>query len=140
MHQKIVDSILKGLKEDRSEYFTDFFRYLEFDKRLQASPNIVYAILKETVPLIPPYLPFTELSNMLFQFVAENGEELQALMYSREYITDSSVLRKATNKFVDRVATVTLDQFKDGKISSGEPSVRHYGPPYDNVDFPFADK
>ncbi len=140
MHQQLVDSILKNLKGDRSLYFSDFFRALEGDKRSQNSPNIVYAVMKETVPLIPPYLPAAELIDMLFKFVAENGEELQTIMYSREYVTDNSVLHKITNKFIERVATLAIDRYNDGNLDTGEPSKRHYGPPYDNVDFPFADK
>ncbi|MBT3991682.1 MAG: hypothetical protein HON14_07740 [Rhodospirillaceae bacterium] len=139
MHQKIIKDVVSNLDEERSKYFGIVLNTLANDSRAQLAPNLVYAVLKEVVALVPPYLPSNDFINMLFGFVGDNAQKITAVMYSHQYVTDSLVLQMVTNDFVDQVIEMTYQMHQEGAIETGEKKVRSYSWPYDNADFPFAD-
>jgi hypothetical protein len=139
MHQQIVQSALAALDRDRAKYFADVMPLLEMDSRTQAEPNLIYAVLKETMHLIPPYLPRAEFVDLLHTYVHQNRDALNFVLYSAAYVTNSQVLAETAMPFVQDVVSKTFDLHEDGTIETGEPSVRRYGWPYENVDFPYAD-
>jgi hypothetical protein len=139
MHQKIVKDVVANLDEERSKYFGIILNALEHDSRTNLAPNLLYAVLKEVVALVPPYMPSNEFINLLFGFVGTNSQKITSVMFSSPYVTDSSVLRSVTNDFVDQVVEKTLKLHQSGEIETDEKKVRSYSWPYDNADFPFAD-
>ena len=70
-------------------------------------PNLLYAVLKEVMSVVPPYLPSKDSVNMLFGFVGDNSQKITSVIYSSQYVTDSSVLQFVTNDFVDNVIETT---------------------------------
>jgi len=139
MHQKIIEDVVANLDEERSKYFGVILSALEQDSRTKLVPNLLYAVLKEVVTLVPPYMAPNEFIDMLFEFVSANSQKITTVMFSSPYVTDSSVLRPVTNNFVDQVIEKILQLHQQGEIETGEKKVRSYSWPYDNVDFPFAD-
>jgi hypothetical protein len=139
MHQKIIKDVVANLDEERSKYFGIILNALEHDSRTNLAPNLLYAVLKEVVALVPPYMPSNEFINLLFGFVGTNSQKITSVMFSSPYVTDSSVLRSVTNDFVDQVIEKTLQLHQAGEIETDEKKVRSYSWPYDNADFPFAD-
>ena len=139
MHQKIIKDIVGNLDSERAEYFSEILRALEHDSRTELVPNILYAVLKEVVVLVPPYLATPEFINLLFDFVRENSQRITSAMYSSQYVTDSSVLQSVTNEFVEKIIEITYDKHEDGTVDTREKKVRSYSWPYENVDFPFAE-
>ena len=139
MHQKIIQDVVNNLDDERTKYFGIILASLEHDPRTQLVPNLVYAVLKEVMAVIPPYLPSNEFLNMLFEFVGDNAQKITSVIYSNRYVTDSSVLQFVTNEFVDNVIEMTYHLHQKGQIETGERSVRRYSWPYENADFPFAD-
>ncbi len=139
MHQQIVQSALAALDGDRAKYFADVMPLLEMDSRTQAEPNLIYAVLKETMHLIPPYLPRAEFVDLLHAYIRENRDSLNFVLFSSAYITNSQVLAETAMPFVQDVVSKTFDLHEAGTIETGEPTVRHYAWPYENVDFTYAE-
>jgi|TARA_B100000315_G_scaffold260369_1_gene321191 hypothetical protein len=139
MHQKIIQDVIDNLGEERAKYFGAILASLEHDTRTQLVPNLLYAVLKEVVAVVPPYLPANDFINLLFAFVGDNSQKLTSVMFSSQYVTDSSVLQSVTNEFVEKVIETTYQLHQQGAIEIGERKVRSYSWPYENADFPFAD-
>ena len=139
MHQKIIQDVINNLDDERTKYFGIILASLEHDSRTQLVPNLVYAVLKEVMTVVPPYLPANEFVNLLFRFVGDNSQKITSVIYSSQYVTDSSVLQFVTNEFVDNVIETTYQLHQKGEIDTGERKVRSYSWPYENADFPFAD-
>jgi hypothetical protein len=130
---------LAALDDYRAKYFADVMPLLEMDSRTKAEPNLIYAVLKETMHLIPPYLPRAEFVDLLHPYVRENRESLNFLLFSSAYIISSQVLAEFAMVFVQDVVSKTSDLHESGDYERGEPTVRRYGWPYENVDFPHAE-
>jgi len=139
VHHRIVEQVLANLDDERARYFGLIFQMLEHDPRAKPNPNVLYTVLKETVPMIPPYLEATDFLNLLFAFIHENEQKLTAIMFSGQFVTDPGIVRKVTDQFVNQVVAMTFDMHSQGQIKTGEPTVRRYSWPYENADFPFAD-
>lgn len=127
------------MDDERARYFGLIFQMLEHDPRAKVTPNILYTVLKETVPLIPPYLDAADFLNVLFAFVQENQRAITTIMFSSDFITDPKCMRKVTDSLVNKIVDLTFEMHDQGRIKTGEPTVRRYAWPMDNADFPFAD-
>jgi len=140
IHKKIFESVLAQLDVETAEYYSDIANKLEADPRVQAAPNLVFLVLKDTAPFLPKYLPASEFINELLKFVKMHSSELAHVIYSREFVTDPDALRGITAKFVGRVMEVILEHYDDGQIAGEEKqSVHTVSWPYDEVDFPYFD-
>jgi len=139
VHQKIIQDVINNLDDERTKYFGVVLASLEHDSRTQLVPNLVYAVLKEVMTVVPPYLQSNEFINLLFGFVGDKAQKLTSVIYSSQYVTDSSVLQCVTNEFVDKIIETTYQMHQQGEIETGEKKVLSYSWPYDNADFPFAD-
>ena len=139
LHRKILEPVLASLDGERASYFHSIVEKLEADPRADRAPNLIYLVLKETVPILPIYLEADKLIGLLLEFVSVNRGELNKVLYSREYINDPNCINKVTNKFVTEILSSTLKKYDDGEINTGEQSVYRVSWPYTDVDFPFSD-
>ena len=140
IHKKIFESVLSQLDVETAEYFSDIANKLEADPRVQAAPNLVFLVLKDTAPYLPKYLPASEFINELLKFVKAHSAELGSIIYSREFVTDPDAMRGITAKFVGRVMEVILENYDEGAIEGEEKqSIHTVSWPYDEVDFPYVD-
>lgn len=139
MHKRIIQDVVKSFNGERSTYFEAVLSALDRDSRTLIAPNILYAVLREIMPLVPPYLPTDDFINRLFGFVRNNSAKIMTVMFSSQYVTDHAVLQSVTNEFVDNIIEVTYQMHEAGTINTGEEKIRSFSWPYDNADFPFAD-
>ena len=139
LHRKILEPILADLDGERAAYFYKIVEKIEKDPRAERTPNLIYLVLKETVPFLPTYLDPDLLIQNLLTFVHDNKQAMNQTLYSREYVGNPSIIRKFTDKFVTEVLESTLEKFDDGKIDTGEKKVYRVSWPYDDVEFPFVD-
>lgn len=139
IHRKILEPVLARLDGETASYFNKMVEKLEADPRADRSPNLVYLVLKETVPFLPIYLDTDQLISQLLQFVSANRGELNKLLYSREYVNDPNCIKRVTNIFVAEILSSTLEKYEEGEIETGEQSVYRISWPYTDVEFPFAD-
>ena len=139
VHKKILEPVLERLDGERAGYFAKVIEKLDEDPRTERAPNLVFLVLKETVPYLPIYLEPKLLIFQLLTFVHKNRRDLNQLIYSPEYINDPDSIKKITNKFVAEIMETTLEKYDDGQIESGEQKVYRVSWPYNDVEFPFVD-
>lgn len=53
VHRKIVNPVLAKLNGDRAEFFNGLVDRIERDSRIETAPNLVFLVLKETIPYLP---------------------------------------------------------------------------------------
>ncbi len=139
LHRKIIEPVLAQLDGERAGYFQNLLEKLEADPRAEKTPNLIYLVLKETVPFLPTYLNPDQIISHLLLFVAENRGKLNRILYSREYVKDPDCIKEVTNKFVTEILSSTFEQYDAGNIETGEQKIYRVSWPYDTVEFPFLD-
>lgn len=139
LHRKIIDPLLATLDGERASYFQKIVEKLEEDPRTERAPNLIYLVLKQTIPYLPIYLEPPLLIGQLMLFVHDKRGELNRVLYSREYVNDPHCIKKVTDKFVAQVLASTLEQYEEGQIETGEKKVYRVSWPYSEVEFPFSD-
>jgi len=139
MHKRIAEKALAGLESEQAAYFADLIHEIEGDPRTQANPNLIFMVLRNTIPLLPIYLSKRELIERLYVFVDNNSARLNQSLFSKEFVTNERVLREVTDDFVDEVVSVALQRYEKGELESGEVRVHRVSWPYNDVDFPFED-
>jgi len=139
VHKRIAEQALAGLKDEQATYFADIIHEVAEDPRTQDFPNMMFMVLRNTIAMLPTYLPRRELIERLFAFVQINKAKLSRTMFSKEFVTNEKILREVTDLFVDEVVSVSLQRYEKGEIDSGEVRVHKVSWPYNNVDFPFED-
>jgi len=140
LHRKILEPILARLDGERAGYFTNLVEKLEQDPRVEPEANLIYLVLKETITFLPTYLQSDQMISQLLEFVQNNRSELNKVLYSRDYLHDTELIRNVTNRFVSSVLASTLEDYEDGKIETGEQKIYRVSWPYTDIDFPFVDK
>lgn len=140
LHRKILEPVLARLDGERAGYFTNLVEKLEQDPRVEPEANLIYLVLKETIAFLPTYLKSDQMISQLLNFVHNNRSELNKVLYSRDYLHDMELIRNVTNKFVSSVLALTLEDYEDGKIETGEQKIYRVSWPYTDIDFPFVDK
>lgn len=139
LHRKIVDDAIAHLPKEKASYFAGIAQRLEEDPRTQATPNLVFLVLKETLPMLPTNLSEGEFVDLLLGFVARNRRVLNSMIFDRRFIENPSFLRQITNDLVGEVVGRTLDLYRDGRIESGEQSFYRVTFPSGEGDFPYVD-
>ncbi len=140
LHRKILEPVLARLDGERAGYFTNLVEKIEQDPRVEPEANLVYLVLKETVAHLPTYLSSDQMISQLLAFVHKHRHDLNEILYSRDYLHDTELIRSVTNKFVSGILATTLEKYEDGQIDTGEQKVYRVSWPYTEVDFPFVDK
>ena len=135
----MLEATINRLDKARAEYFSDVLRKLKDDSRTERMPNMVYLILKETVMVLPIYLPKRELIDQLFVFLESNHNRLGKRLFDKKYINDPSFIRAVTNDFVHAVVDEIFERYKIGEIDGDEQIVHHFTWPYHDVDFPYQE-
>jgi hypothetical protein len=139
VHRRMIERVLGRLDEDRARYFGGVLRALDEDSRAEFLPNLVFLVLRESIQLLPVYLPQEEFLDRLFAFVAVNKDRLMRLIHSPRYIQQPACVREITNEFVVEVVDQVLARYRRGEIDSGERAVHRVQWPYDEIEFPYAD-
>lgn len=139
VHKRIAERVLDGLKDEKATYFSDIIHDVAEDVRTNEIPNIVFMVLRNTIPLLPTYLPKQELIERLFGFIETHMADLKRSLFSKEFVTNELVLREVTDLFVEEIVTVALHRYQKGELDSGEVRVHRVSWPYDEIDFPFED-
>jgi hypothetical protein len=86
VHRKIIDPVLKNLGPSRADYFNRFVDRVERDPRAETVPNLVYLVLRETIPYLPADLPQEELADRLLDFVIGSQGWLNRVIHDRRFI------------------------------------------------------
>ena len=139
MHQKLIEKVLASLDGEPAAYFSNIAEKVAKDPRTDASPNLVYLVLKETIPFLPTYLPIEEFLFLLFSFVRDNKRQLNQVIFDKSFIEHPDNIRRLTNVFVGQVLQQILEKYDDGKIDSQEPTVHNISWPLTEHDFPYID-
>jgi hypothetical protein len=137
LHKRLVQPVLERLDREKAVYFGALADGLAEDRRAQADGNLVFLVLKEAVALLPTALPRQDLVDLLIAFVHSNREELNRVIFSRDFIRDPGVLRPLANRFVGLVVDTLLERVRKGEVETGEGKVRRFAWPYTDTDFPF---
>ena len=139
LHKKLIESRLGDLDENTATYFSSIADRLQEDPRTQASPNLVFLVLKETLPYLPTYLPPDSFMDTLFAFVDRNHAELRKIIYGREYVEDVDIIRPVTDQFINDIMKEILTQYGEGELEVGESSEYRFNSTDDEFDFPYVD-
>lgn len=139
VHKRIAERVLDGLKEEKATYFSDIIHDVSEDPRTVEIPNVVFMVLRNTIPLLPTYLPKQELIDRLFGFIESHMADLNRSLFSKEFVTNERVLREVTDLFVEEIVMVALQRYEKGELDSGEVRVHRVSWPYNKIDFPFED-
>lgn len=130
MHRRIVEPVLENLDKDRAGYFVDIVTRAEEDPRTQHYPNLVFQLLRETIPLLPSYLEKTEFLDAMYLFLQKNQGAMKRKMFSPEYARRPEILQEVTGHFVNAIVDRTLAQYDEGDIDTGELTHMKYTWPY----------
>ena len=139
MHRKLIEPVLATLDGEQATYFSNIAEKVGSDPRTEAAPNLVYLVLKDTIPFLPTYLPSDEFLYELYLFVRDNKNKLNQVIFDASYIENPENIRRVTCVFVGRVLELILEKYDQGGIDSQEPTVHTISWPLDNVDFPYID-
>ena len=110
VHRKIIDPVLKNLGPSRADYFNRLVDRVERDPRTETVPNLVYLVLRETIPYLPADLPQEELADRLLDFVIGSQGRLNRVIHDRRFIEDPGRLAEVTKEFVLQVLASDMDQ------------------------------
>lgn len=142
-HRKILDPVLSRLGPDRAKYFNGLVATVERDPRTKTMPNLVYLVLKETIPYLPADFPEEDLADRLLNFVIGNQGRINRVIHDRRYIEDPGRLAELTKEFVLQMLASAMDQHQANQIQAAK--VREAKtylfsyPDGDEDDFPYRD-
>ncbi|MCH7550185.1 MAG: hypothetical protein IIC55_04680 [Proteobacteria bacterium] len=143
VHRKIIDPVLSALGQDRADYFNRLVDRVERDPRTETAPNLVYLVLRETIPYLPADFPQEDLADRLLDFVIGNHERLNRIIHDRRYIEDPGRLAEVTKEFVLQVLASAMDQHQVNEIQAAKvrqaKTYRFSYPDGDEDDFPYRD-
>ncbi|MCH7937806.1 MAG: hypothetical protein IH994_12070 [Proteobacteria bacterium] len=143
IHRKIIDPVLSRLGQDRADYFNRLVDRVERDPRTETVPNLVYLVLKETIPYLPADFPEDELADRLLDFVIVNQGRLNRVIHDRRYMEDPGRLAGLTKEFVLQVLASAMDQHQVNEIQTAKvrkaKTYRFSYPEGDEADFPYGD-
>ena len=143
VHRKIIDPVLSAHGQDRADYFNRLVDRVERDPRTETAPNLVYLVLRETIPYLPADFPQEDLADRLLDFVIGNHERLNRIIHDRRYIEDPGRLAEVTKEFVLQVLASAMDQHQVNEIQAAKvrqaKTYRFSYPDGDEDDFPYRD-
>lgn len=143
LHRKLVEPALARLDGESATYFTQLSDHLAEDPRVEDVANLVFLLLKESMPYLPTYLPYRELSDRLLGFADANRVALNRAIFDRGFIVDSDgpkAFRKLANVFVHGVVAEIMKRYDEGDVDGGQRAAFRFSWPYDTDDFPYAEE
>ena len=142
VHRKIIDPVLKNLGPSRADYFNRLVDRVERDPRTETMPNLVYLVLRETIPYLPADLPQEELADRLLDFVIGSQGWLNRVIHDRRFIEDPGRLAEVTKEFVLQVLALAMDQHQVNEIQAAKvrqaKTYRFSCPEGDEDDIPYG--
>ena len=143
VHRKILDPVLSKLGPGRVDYFNSLVDRVERDPRTETAPNLVYLVLKETIPYLPTDFPPEDLTDRLLDYVIANQGRLNRVIHDRRYIEDPGRLAELTKEFVLQLLASAIDQHLVNEIQAAKVqeanTYRFSYPEGDEDDFPYRD-
>ena len=142
VHRKIIDPVLKNLGPSRADYFNRLIDRVERDPRTETVPNLVYLVLRETIPYLPADQPQEELADRLLDFVIGSQGWLNRVIHDRRFIEDPGRLAEVTKEFVLQVLALAMDQHQVNEIQAAKvcqtKACRFSSPEGDEDDIPYG--
>jgi len=144
VHRRIVNPALEALSGERAVYFSALVERIGKDNRTEDVSNLIYMVLKETIPYLPIELSPVDLINRLFVFVEDNHAGLNKILFDPEYLKTPSLFSEATKAFVLQVLSSTLEQHEIEELQKAKAlaaDTYHFSWPDDgsNQSFPYDD-
>ena len=106
-------------------------------------PNLVYLVLRETIPYLPADLTQEELADRLLDFVIGSQGWLNWVIHDRRFIEDPGRLAEVTKEFVLQVLASDMDKHQVNEIQAAKvrqaKTYRFSYPEGDEDDFPYRD-
>ncbi|MBT3306827.1 MAG: hypothetical protein HN377_10145 [Alphaproteobacteria bacterium] len=145
MHKRLVNPALAALSGDRASYFTGLVEQVERDPRIEHSANLVYLILKETIPFLPTDLAPADLINQVFAFAAANRARFNKILFDPRYLENPALFSEVTKEFVLGVLSAAMDQHQlieaEAAKEQAANTYRFSWPDYDSENpFPYDDE
>lgn len=144
VHRRLVNPALAGLAGERAVYFSSLADRVEKDRRSEAVSNLVFMVLKETIPYLPTDIAEADLIDRLFAFVTDNQTRLNNVLFDPEYLKNPSLFSEATKDFVLQVLGSALErneieEIRKAKVRAAN-TYRFSWPDYDpDQAFPYED-
>ena len=120
VHRRIVNPALAGLSGDRAGYFAALVDRVERDPRTGDSANLVYLVLKETIPYLSTNFPEADLIEQLFAFVDDNRARLNKILFDPAYLENPALFAEATKDFVKLVLSSAMEQHEIEEIEKAK--------------------
>ncbi len=108
MHRRLINPTLAALSSDRARYFCALVDLVERDPRTENLSNLLYLVLKETIPYLSINLPDSDLAKKLFVYVGANRARLNKILFDPQYLENPTMFSNVTKEFVLTVLTSTL--------------------------------
>jgi hypothetical protein len=103
VHRRIVNPALAELTGERAVYFSSLADRVDQDKRSEAVSNLVFMVLKKTIPYLPADFAEADLIDRLLVFVMDNRKRLNKILFDPAYLENPSLFSEATKDFVLQV-------------------------------------
>ena len=143
MHRRLVNPTLATFNGDRAQYFCGLVDLIERDPRTETMPNLVYLVLRETIPYLPADLPQEELADRLLDFVIGSQGRLNRVIHNCWFIKDPGWLPEVTKEFVLQVLASDMGKHQVNEIQAAKvrqaKTYRFSYPEGDEDDFPYRD-
>jgi hypothetical protein len=127
VHRRLVNPALATLKGDRAQYFCGLVDMAERDPRTKNLANLIYLVLKETIPFLSTSLPESDLIEQLFDYVGANRARFNKILFDPQYLENPALFSDVTKEFVLTVLTSTLAQHQ---IDEAEIAKQHSAKTY----------
>ena len=110
MHRRLVNPTLATFNGDRAQYFCGLVDLIERDPRTENFANLIYLVLKETIPYLNTALPESDLAEQLFTFVEDNRTRFNKILFDTQYLLNPALFSNVTKEFVLTILTSSLSQ------------------------------
>jgi len=144
VHRRLVNPTLEKFNGDRAQYFYGLVDLIERDPRTENFANLIYLVLKETIPYLNTALPESDLAEQLFTFVEDNRTRFNKILFDPQYLLNPALFSNVTKEFVLTILTSslsqhTIDEAEIAKQQAAE-TYRFSWPDYDSDNpFPYDD-
>jgi hypothetical protein len=132
------------LSGERALYFSRLVERIERDPRIRDSANLVYLILKETIPYLPTDLAESDLIDQVFAFTRTNRARFNKILFDPRYLENPALFSEVTKEFVLAVLSSALDQHQIDEAEKAKQraanTYRFSWPDYESRNpFPYGD-
>ena len=136
-YKVMVTAVLDELETERAAYISSVVEVLESDPRAEEIQNILYLTLSNSMKNVPICLDKIIFVDILFEFLIKNNGIIIYIIYRKEYIYNSVVVRQVTDRFIELVIDSVLECYEAGELDTHEPKKLTYRWLYDDLEFPY---